>query len=143
MTAAKAPRPLLLLRDLSASQYLPLPSKEEAARDFQQWLLQTGTGDIVIYSDGSQAEDSAVGWGYTIFTGNMLHAARHGRLGPAEVFDAEICGALAGLQAAIQQYPPNASRKYFVCIDSTSAIQSLLGTPQNHHKQKHYPSSNS
>ena len=104
---------------------LQLPSKEEGARDFKLWLAQLPAKDIIIFSDGSQAEDGAVGWGLAIFTGSALHSTGCGRLGLAEVFDAEISGALAGLQTTVQFFPPNISQKYYVCIDSTSAINSL------------------
>ena len=79
--------------DLAASQLL-FPSKEIAAKEFQEWLSRTSIEDAIIFTDGSQAENKAVGWGFAFFIGNTLHSVGHGRLGPAEVFDAEICGAL-------------------------------------------------
>ena len=60
-----------------------------------------------------------------------MHSTGCGRLGLAEVFDAEVSGALAGLQTAVQLFPPNISQKYFVCIDSTSAINSLHDSPSD------------
>jgi ribonuclease HI len=98
------------------------------AKVFQQWLITVPCDRIVIYSDGSQ-QDTAVGWGYAIFLGQSFRASGHGRLGLAEVFDAEIIGALRGLQAATTLFPQ--ATNYTICIDSISAISSLQGTPSN------------
>ena len=132
MAISEGPRPLLLLKD-SMNSPIQLQSKEDTAKDFRSWLAQATAEDIIIYSDGSQSEGGAVGWGYAIFAGNPLRLSGHGRLAQAEVFDAEIFGALSGLQIAAQRFPlsENASYKYTVCIDSTSAIQSLQGIPSD------------
>ena len=121
------PRPILLLKDLQNAP-IQSSSKEDTTKAFQQWLTTIPHNSIVIYSDGSQ-QDTAVGWGYTIFLGQNYSASGHGRLGLAEVFDAEIIGALKGLQAAITLFPKATS--YTLCVDSISAISSLQGTPSN------------
>ena len=40
-------------------------------------LIDVNEGDTIIY--GSQAENKAIGWGYAIFTGDILQSLGHGR----------------------------------------------------------------
>ena len=51
-----------------------------------------------------------------------------GRLGPAEVFDAEATGALEGLKAALT-LPQASILQIFVCLDNLAAATCLIGTP--------------
>ena len=97
-------------------------SKDDSAIAFQQWLLTLPSDAITVYSDGSQL-NKAVGWGFVILEGASLRLQGHGRLGQAEVFDAEVYGALKGLQSAIQLFPY--AQGFTICIDSTAAISSL------------------
>ena len=119
------PRPLLLLKD-SQAKPVQQHSKEDTVKDFQQWLATIPPNKILVYSDGSQ-QDGIVGWGYAIFSGNKHTASGHGRLDQAEVFDAEITGALKGVLAAVQLCPEAVN--FTICVDSISAIASLWGTP--------------
>ncbi len=50
----------------------------------------------------------------------------NGRLGPAEVFDAEAKGALEGLRAALDLGGP---RQIVVCLDNLAAATCLRGMP--------------
>ncbi|KJZ70359.1 hypothetical protein HIM_10250 [Hirsutella minnesotensis 3608] len=59
--------------------------------------------------------------GSTILTGK-------GRLGPAEVFDAEAIGALEGLKAALSL--PDTGRIFF-CLDNLATPRCLRGTPSD------------
>lgn len=75
---------------------------------FEHWLNNsTNPLDLTIYSDGSMDGDNSAGAGFIIFRGHgqdkeLVH---HGiiPLGQtAEVYDAEIVGAVEGLRAAVQ-----------------------------------------
>jgi hypothetical protein len=53
-----------------------------------------------------------------------------GRLGPAEVFDAEATGALRGLQAALL-VPRSPDLQIVVCLDNITAASCLQGKPSD------------
>ena len=53
-----------------------------------------------------------------------------GRLGPAEVFDAEATGALRGLQAALR-VPRSPHLQIVVCLDNIAAASCLRGKPSD------------
>ncbi|KAK5992521.1 Xylosyltransferase oxt [Cladobotryum mycophilum] len=123
---AKCPRPRLLLKDTKAITD-PFPSKEKATELLNQWASEA-RDYLIVYSDGSQLQDSATGWGFVILRDGQLLQSGHGRLGLAEVYDGEIRGALEGLRAAAQIQN---GEKITVCIDSTAALTSLMGTPSD------------
>ncbi|KAL9563921.1 hypothetical protein ACKAV7_011956 [Fusarium commune] len=58
----------------------------------------------------------------------VLHGS--GRLGPAEVFDAEATGALQGLKAALN-LQESVSRNIIICLDNLAAATCLRGTPSD------------
>ncbi|RKK57277.1 hypothetical protein BFJ69_g17540, partial [Fusarium oxysporum] len=53
-----------------------------------------------------------------------------GRLGPAEVFDAEATGALEGFKAALN-LRESATQNIFICLDNLAAATCLQGTPSD------------
>ncbi|KAM4062397.1 RNase H domain-containing protein [Hirsutella rhossiliensis] len=69
---------------------------------------------------------SAVGYGYAIHLDGQTVLSGCGRLGPAEVFDAEAKGALEGLRAALSL--PR-SQRVVVCLDNIAAATCLRGMP--------------
>ncbi|KID93264.1 hypothetical protein MAJ_10774, partial [Metarhizium majus ARSEF 297] len=70
----------------------PSSTQEEAAEEFNAWLESVSPLTVIVYSDGSLSEKGAAGYGFTIYqNGRSLHQGA-GRLGPAEVFDAERRG---------------------------------------------------
>ncbi|KAJ6437109.1 reverse transcriptase [Purpureocillium lavendulum] len=77
---------------------------------FRIWLRSIPYATLIVYSDGSLSTEKAAG----------------GRLGPAEVFDAEAKGALEGLRAALGLAGP---RQIVVCLDNLAAATCLRGTP--------------
>ncbi|KAK5996418.1 putative RNA-directed DNA polymerase from transposon BS-like protein [Cladobotryum mycophilum] len=101
--------------------------KEKATELLNQWVSEV-RDYLIVYSDGSQLQDSATGWGFVILRDSQLLQNGHGRLGLAEVYDGEIRGALEGLRAAAQIQN---GEKITVCIDSTAALTSLMGTPSD------------
>ncbi|KAJ3454128.1 hypothetical protein MRS44_018022 [Fusarium solani] len=80
---------------------------------------------------------SILGWsrqlwayGYTIHQNSLPILDGSGRLGPAEVFDAEAAGALEGLKAALH-LQESATRDIFICLDNLAAATCLRGTPSD------------
>lgn len=126
----RAPRPILRLDPPLDPSLSPTEgkTKEEAAKDFLDWLEWLPQETVVIYTDGSK-NGNKVGFGYTVTKTNQTIIEGSGRLGPAEVYDGEVCGALAGLRAALQA-APNA-QQYVVCLDNTSVITGLEGGTVN------------
>ncbi|OWT42283.1 Endonuclease/exonuclease/phosphatase [Pochonia chlamydosporia 170] len=84
----------------------------------------------VLYSDLSLSEKGAAGYGYAVHQRDHSICQGAGRLGPAEVFDAEAKGALEGLKAALR-LPQSASQTIVVCLDNIAAARSLRGHPSD------------
>ncbi|KHO10662.1 ankyrin domain protein [Metarhizium robertsii ARSEF 23] len=125
-------RPVLLPRKYVNEPLPPLQTaaKEEAAEEFNAWLESVSPLTVIVYSDGSLSEKGAAGYGFTIYqNGRSLHQGA-GRLGPAEVFDAEARRALEGLEAALR-LPQSASQKIVVCLDNIAAARCLRGQPSD------------
>lgn len=83
----------------------------------------------MIYSDGSQIKHDGelrTGWGFSIREGGSSREllTKAGRLLQAEVFDAEVYGALQGLAAARAVAP---SKHLYVCLDNTSVVDGING----------------
>ncbi|KFA50736.1 hypothetical protein S40293_10100 [Stachybotrys chartarum IBT 40293] len=124
-------RPALLPHHFSKEEEpLQTASKEDSAFKFQQWLQDLPVLALVVYSDGSLTEEGAAGYGYTIHQDGQSVSRGCGRLGPAEVFDAEATGALEGLKAAprVQQVP---GQMIVVCLDNIAAAKCLRGKPSD------------
>lgn len=97
-------------------------SKEDATAALLSSPLNT---DVVVYSDGSKDTGDDAGFGYAVYRSDSLVTSGRGRLAKAEVFDAEIWGALTGLQAALRLTPP--PQDVTVLLDNTAAIRSITG----------------
>jgi hypothetical protein len=93
---APCPRPALMQKCFGKGQDTPLQPapKEESVEAFLQWFETVGSTTWIVYSDGSLSSEGAARKDLSICDGS-------GRLGPAEVFDAEATGALEGLKAAL------------------------------------------
>ncbi|KAF6518244.1 hypothetical protein HZS61_002322 [Fusarium oxysporum f. sp. conglutinans] len=100
---APCARPKLVQRRFQQEETVPLQaaSKEKTASTFHRWLQSLGHRTFVVYSDGSLSSERAASYGFTIHQNNAPIFDGSGRLGPAEVFDAEAAGALEGLKAAL------------------------------------------
>nr|CEG03720.1 unnamed protein product [Fusarium acuminatum CS5907] len=100
---APCTRPKLVRRCFQQEQMLPLQavSKEKTASAFLRWVQSLDPLTLVVYSDGSLSSEGAASYGFTIYQDDIPIFDRSGRLGPAEVFDAEATGALEGLKAAL------------------------------------------
>jgi ribonuclease HI len=111
---------------------LPLQaaSKEKTASAFLRWVQSFDPLTLVVYSDGSLSSEGAASYGFTIHQDNLPILDGSGRLGPAEVFDAEATGALEGLKAALN-LRESASQNIFICLDNLAAATCLRGTPSD------------
>jgi hypothetical protein len=116
------PRPILLRPGHNPAALTLLPkNKEVITAEFLKWLLIASAKTLILCSDGSQLPDGATGYGYIIQQNNTTICEGSGRLGPAEVFDAEAVGALEGLRAAVTtpatiHSPEKMSERFVHCM---------------------------
>ncbi|PWI64325.1 hypothetical protein PCL_11268 [Purpureocillium lilacinum] len=123
----RSKRPLLLPRRFDEhATPLQTASKDESAEEFREWLRSIPSETLIVYSDGSLSTEKAAGYGYVIHRNGLTLTSGNGRLGPAEVFDAEAKGALEGLRAALNLTGP---RHIFVCLDNLGVASCLRGMP--------------
>ncbi|PWI64383.1 hypothetical protein PCL_10521 [Purpureocillium lilacinum] len=123
----RSTRPLLLPHRFNEhATPLQTASKDESAEDFRVWLRSIPRETLIVYSDGSLSTEKTAGYGYVIHRNGLTLTTGNGRLGPAEVFDAEAKGALEGLRAALNL--PN-QRRIFVCLDNLGVATCLRGMP--------------
>ncbi|RKK71609.1 hypothetical protein BFJ68_g18332, partial [Fusarium oxysporum] len=97
---------------------------------FLHWVERLDPLTLVVYSDGSLSSEGAASYGFTIHQNNVPIFDGSGRLGPAEVFDAEATGALEGLKAALN-LQGSAAQTIFICLDNLAAATCLRGTPSD------------
>ncbi|KAM4067602.1 RNase H domain-containing protein [Hirsutella rhossiliensis] len=112
---AHAPRPRLLPPAPPQPDPTGGVDKTQAARDFNSWLR----------------EDGACGYGYSVWLGPSEVTYGSGRVLLAEVYDAEVEGALEGLRAALTWSPrtPDQQCRIVVCLDNSAAIRAIRGSP--------------
>ncbi|KAG6989251.1 putative RNA-directed DNA polymerase from transposon BS [Fusarium oxysporum f. sp. conglutinans] len=129
---APCPRPALMQKRFGKGQDTPLQTapKEESAEAFLQWIETVEPTTWIVYSDGSLSSEGAASYGFAIHQKDLSICDGSGRLGPAEVFDAEATGALEGLKAALN-LPGSAARDIVVCLDNLAAATCLRGTPSD------------
>jgi len=109
---------------------LQMASKEKSTGAFLHWVERLDPLTLVVYSDGSLSSEGAASYGFTIHQNNVPIFDGSGRLGPAEVFDAEANGALEGLKAALN-LQGSAAQTIFICLDNLAAATCLRGTPSD------------
>jgi ribonuclease HI len=109
---------------------LQIASKEKTADTFLHWARALNPLTLVVYSDGSLSSQGAASYGFTIHQGNFPVLVGLGRLGPAEVFDAEAAGALEGLKAALT-LQDSATQDIIFCLDNLGVATCLRGTPSD------------
>ncbi|TVY62678.1 putative 115 kDa protein in type-1 retrotransposable element R1DM [Fusarium oxysporum f. sp. cubense] len=100
---APSPRPALMQKCFGKGQDTPLQTarKEESAETFLQWVSTVDPATWIVYPDGSLSSEGAASYGFAIHQKDLSICDGSGRLGSAEVFDAEATGALEGLKAAL------------------------------------------
>ena len=112
---AEAPEPLL------APSYInKLGSKLEAVDAHSQWVSSISSTDICAYSDGSSVGHGRSSWGYVLQRGETTFERGNGIVHGGEVYDAELHGAAAALQAALTAR--RAGEKIFVLLDNQAAV---------------------
>ena len=82
----------------------PTPYSQEKgarSRSIQRWLASLLAETICAFSDGSSSDSGKSAWGYVLYQGGKLVGSGSGPLPGAEVFDAEVVGAVKALKAAI------------------------------------------
>ncbi|KAF4460560.1 reverse transcriptase [Fusarium albosuccineum] len=109
---------------------LQIASKEQSADIFSRWVESLDSLTLVVYSDGSLSSEGAASYGFTIHRDNVPILDGSGRLGPAEVFEAEATGALQGLKAALS-LQESAAQDIFICLDNLAAATCLRDTPSD------------
>ncbi|RKK61485.1 hypothetical protein BFJ69_g17119, partial [Fusarium oxysporum] len=117
-------------RDIQQMPPLQTASKKETADAFLRWMQSLDPLTLVVYSDGSLSSQGAASYGFTIHQGNFPVLDGSGRLGPAEVFDAEAAGALEGPRAALT-LQVSATQDIIVCLDNLAAATCLRGAPSD------------
>ncbi|KAM5526815.1 hypothetical protein FOXYSP1_20804 [Fusarium oxysporum f. sp. phaseoli] len=129
---ASCTRPKLVQRYFHKEQIPPLQiaSKEKSADAFLRWVGSLDSLTLVVYSDGSLSSEGVASYGFTIHRNNVPIFDGSGRLGPAEVFDAEATGALEGLKAALNLRDA-ATQNISICLDNLAAATCLRGTPSD------------
>ncbi|KAM4062478.1 reverse transcriptase (RNA-dependent DNA polymerase) [Hirsutella rhossiliensis] len=100
------------LRGFVEEQTAPLQSasKNETAKKFRDWLQALSPRTLVVYSDGSRSAEGHAGYGYVVHRDGSTVLRDKGRLGPAEVFDAE---AKAHLRKIARQQPEEAFKAWW------------------------------
>ncbi|OAQ74382.1 endonuclease/reverse transcriptase [Purpureocillium lilacinum] len=132
----KCHRPAPLPRHYSDTEASPLQTanKAETAGDFLEWLGTSAAATLIVYSDGSQFANGAVGFGFAVHRDKQYLVQGSGRLGPSEVFDAEAAGALEGLRAALRL--GNTTSNVVVCTDNLAVASCLRGNPADSSQDK-------
>ncbi|EXA31540.1 hypothetical protein BFJ63_vAg16012 [Fusarium oxysporum f. sp. narcissi] len=97
---------------------------------FLQWVETVGSTTWIVYSDGSLSSEGAASYAFTIHQKDLSICDGSGRLGSAEVFDAEATGALEGLKAALN-LPGSGARDIAVCLNNLAATTCLRGKPSD------------
>ncbi|RYC80080.1 hypothetical protein BFJ63_vAg17035 [Fusarium oxysporum f. sp. narcissi] len=129
---APCARPKLIQRRFHQELLPPLQmaSKDKSADAFSHWVESLDPLTLVVYSDGSLSSEGAASYGFTIHQDKVPIFDGSGRLGPAEVFDAEATGALEGLKAALN-LRELAAQNIYICLDNLAAAMCLRGTPSD------------
>ncbi|OAQ65608.1 endonuclease/exonuclease/phosphatase [Purpureocillium lilacinum] len=109
-------------------------NKAETAGDFLEWLGTAAAATLIVYSDGSQLPNGAVGFGFAVHRDKQSLVQGSGRLGPSEVFDAEATGAIEGLRAALRLGDTRSA--VVVCTDNLAVASCLRGNPADSSQDK-------
>lgn len=104
-----------------------LPSKEKEAAKAQEAHKRTLgkkqlQGAVIVYTDGSKAEDGDVGWGYYISHDDVEHTGNGGLGDQAEVFDGEAKGLVEGLKAGAEIARRAGTNRVVAFLDNQAVI---------------------
>ena len=100
---------------------LSWPSKEEQLRVVERLQAEVPLGTAVLYTDGSKARGrEEAGWAVSVWKNGTEVEAVSGKLGRAEVFDAEVVALAVALDVAA------AERRALVLSDSQAAVSAVV-----------------
>ena len=99
-------------------------SREKEARSgsIKRWLTSLPANAVCAFSDGSSSGPGQSAWGYVVYQGGKLAGSGSGPLPGAEVFDAEVVGAMKALEAALavgEGFPVS------ILLDNQAAVRAL------------------
>ena len=105
--------------------------RESGPAAFAKWINERPALDLIVYSDGSKNDDGNAGAGFCVYRGQQELVRGQVPLGQtAEVYDAEIEGALAGIRAASAHLMARFATRVTVCLDNEeAAIRLFSGVP--------------
>lgn len=97
--------------------------RQRGKHEFMAWFSQLTDRDFVVFSDGSRNSEGEVGAGYAVLRGQrqVLERASIALGHTAEVFDAELIGAISGLRAALNNPFAKFARDVFIVLDNEEA----------------------
>ncbi|KAI1004009.1 hypothetical protein K3495_g4203 [Podosphaera aphanis] len=102
--------------------------KATAAGTTMNWLSRLPQDCLCAYSDRSGAAESRSAWGFAVYFGGTttnLELSNSGPLVGAEVYDAEVHGAMAALEAIITNLGNRNISKIYFLLDNAEAEQAL------------------
>ena len=104
-------------------------SKKEAAKFIREWLPTLPPDCLCFYSDDSGASTKRVSCAFVTFisdTGTVVGQSGSGKIKSAEVYDAEVHGALAALEAITTSKRDRGRSAIYFLLDNSAADQALL-----------------
>ncbi|KAI0999187.1 hypothetical protein K3495_g9007 [Podosphaera aphanis] len=103
--------------------HIKLGSKPEGVEAHSKWVSSVSPTDICAYSDRSSVGHGRSSWGFFLQREGVTFEKGRDTLHGGEVYDAEILGATAALNAAIQAR--RFGEKIFVLLDNHAAVHAL------------------
>ena len=102
----------------------------KGAQAFTLWAAKQSPLDFTVYSNGSMGENENPGAGFCVYRGAQEIARGQVSLGQtAEVYDAEVVAALAGVKAASAHFMARFATTITVCLDNEEAALRLHSGP--------------
>ncbi|KAI0999243.1 hypothetical protein K3495_g8953 [Podosphaera aphanis] len=89
------------------------------------WLSRLPQDCLCAYGDGSGVAESRSAWGFAVYFGGTttnLELSNSGPLAGAEVYDTEIHGAMAALEAIITNLGNRNISKIYILLDNVEAV---------------------
>ncbi|KAI0991570.1 hypothetical protein K3495_g16617, partial [Podosphaera aphanis] len=105
---------------------------------YERWARERNPLDLTVFSDGSVNKAGKAGAGYCVYRGSQEILYGKVPLGhTAQIYDAEIIGAVAGLRAACSHFMARFATNVAVCLDNEEAAIRLHSgwlTPSSSHQ---------
>ncbi|KAI0995667.1 hypothetical protein K3495_g12514 [Podosphaera aphanis] len=100
-----------------------LGTKVEGLAEHRIWAASISSSDICAYSDGLSEGHGRSSWGFVLQSGAITFKTGQGTLNGGEVYDAELYGATAALEAALSVRENN--EKIYVLLDNQAVVLAL------------------